>query len=462
MNVTLNCFRARSTIQSTLTLLFLAMSFQLATETSSFAMGKRRAASGPGDACDPTNYEEPTPNASAAPLNISLNPDSLRKLVINDNLSILIAANRVHIAKDQVGIARGRLFPSLNLGTLLLTAGNPTFAVANIEFLVPFLVPSRWFDFFEAKYLRQAEKLSFRLMQLNTYASALSLYFTLMSDRDLKASLHNETETLRQIEQTVESHMIVGAAPEVDFKRARAQRALAEITESKVNDLLFDEVATLRHTLVESPETQFTFEPANSAPSTAESLSVAEAVPQAIEKSLELDQMYWLEKSSRVERWKKVFGFMSSSSLATSQANPTSMAFNNLHMSAGFSLGFDYFPSISLTNHNIYEQQLRQKEVKAELSETIESALNQLHEAEFRIVLANSAFNDSVEVFKAKWAGYQLGTESIFSVLETRSLQRQSEVELLRAKNQLNLLRVILHRVMVTDQFEKIEGCTAF
>src|SRR4051812_45402677 len=50
---------------------------------------------------------------------LRLNPETLRKQLLENNLSIIQALNQVHDAKDQVSVARGNLLPSLNLGALL-------------------------------------------------------------------------------------------------------------------------------------------------------------------------------------------------------------------------------------------------------------------------------------------------------------------------------------------------------
>jgi multidrug efflux system outer membrane protein len=431
----------------------------LAQSTDAHAW-RRRVPRPDTSACDPTVAPEST-GTEPTDVAVEINPETLRNRILHSNVSLMIQANKVHQAKDQINIARGRLFPSINLGTLLLTGGGPTFALGAVEFLLPFLLPTRWFEFFQAKHLMRAEKVAYRILKVNMYASASSLYYQVLNDQDLKRILRVETDHLRKIQSLVESQYQAGISPIEDLERARAQRALAEINESKVQDLVIQEIATLRHLLAEKTTAEFTLQPTVLPMTYAEELGQEKTETLALEKSLELEQMIHLRSSARLEKWKKIFGFLSKSTLSNS--NPSAgMSFSNLIGGMGFNFGFDYFPSIRLTQHNLQELSLRAEEVKYESNKTVETAMKQITEAMRRYDLARSAEVDATHVFQTKLSLYELGVETLFSALESRALLRQAQVEALQATTQVNVLRVSLNRILLADEFEKIEECAAF
>ncbi len=79
-----------------------------------------------------------------------VNPASLKDELFRNGTSVLQAAVMVQKARDQVSLERANLLPSLNLGALLFSSGQPTFFLSTIQVLVPFLLPGHWFQLAES------------------------------------------------------------------------------------------------------------------------------------------------------------------------------------------------------------------------------------------------------------------------------------------------------------------------
>ena len=252
-----------------------------------------------------------TPATTNSPETIVLEPATIRDQLFHGNKSVLLAVNRVHKAKDEVNIARARLLPSINLGAILATGSTPGFFLSSVEFLLPFLVPSKWFDYYAVKDLLKAELVALRLMKLNTYASTYSLYYSLLTDSSLYEILNSEANDLSAIETNVEHSYQLGLATEEDLNRARGQASLAKINLSKVSDLISIDRASMRHALGLSTETQISWTAAEVAKSDWEGRHIKEALEHAVVISPEAEQLHHLQSAAKKYSWSKLFGFLS-------------------------------------------------------------------------------------------------------------------------------------------------------
>ena len=154
-------------------------------------------------ACRMEDAEKVTYDAAcskgAAPFNgnqFDLTPETMAAQLFNKNSSILLGINRVHQSKDELNIARASLLPSLNLSTLLYSSMSSTFTVSAVEVLFPFLVPGNWIKLKESKYLYKAQLKATQTIQLNTLASALSVYSSILADRNLLSVYQDEITDL--------------------------------------------------------------------------------------------------------------------------------------------------------------------------------------------------------------------------------------------------------------------------
>jgi len=62
-----------------------------------------------------------------------------------------------------VNLARASLLPSINLGFGATLGDSYSFALANVSFLLPFLLPSKWFDVKKSERLLEPKAIPFML-----------------------------------------------------------------------------------------------------------------------------------------------------------------------------------------------------------------------------------------------------------------------------------------------------------
>ena len=396
------------------------------------------------------------------PDHFNLNPESLRIQILESNLPLEGALNRVKDAKDKVSFARANLLPSVSLGGVLNLTSLPTFMLSSVQFLLPFLMPSNWFSLFEEKNIFEAEKISYKVMQLNTYSQALSLYFTVLSDQQKLVVYQQQAQDLKQMESILEEQrQDFGIVSKDDVEHAQAQAQLSELQASHMTELVIQELAALRNVLNLPLSTQLILDSGAIPASSSETGNIQDAINQAELVSPELSQIQFLVAAAKNERWSRSFGFLGSAALGSqvSASSSTPASFSNIRASGSMSIGLGIFPTIQLSSRNIQEIQLQDAEVRRQTTQVFEASLKSMLEVKKQFSLASDAEQEMADVYQGKKEQYDLGLCSYMTVLLTRTQMTSATLARIQAATDLNLLRTTLHRALITEQFSQIKGC---
>lgn len=416
----------------------------------------------------PASLPSPLPRN---PSQITIDPTTLRERVLDENIPILLSMNQVHQAKVQMAVTRGNLLPSVNMGMVLSVMAGPSFALAMVEFLVPFLLPSRWFDYFQQKDLVEAEKEAYHALELSTYASAVSIYYTHLADIALKEiALKEYADLEKTYDLLIKQDTVLGNVSQSDIQTARSQFKLSEAKVARLEQLLIDERSQIRQALSLPIETQIDFAPSFVAPSTWEQTDIRSAVTQALKVAPESKQLVYLIAAAKKGKWSKVFAFINSASVSTSSFGGggrgngggfgnSSVSFDNLSVSQNVNFGFAYFPAIQLAQKNVEAIQLRQRELVVDNTQVLEKVILSIKQAIHRYEAAKRAEEDFQKVYETAMTRYELGMESLFNALLKRRDVTAAAAEKVAAESNINLLRVTLNRALLLDEFSLIPGC---
>jgi len=388
---------------------------------------------------------------------VVIDPNSLQKLLFEGNTSVLTGINRIHQSKEQVNIARGNLFPSMNLGSMISMSGGG-FSLSSIEFLLPFLLPSKWFDYFQIKNLLDADAIALQILKVNQYASALSLYETILGDHLIADVLRLEAQDLTEMETYVEKAYQVGVGSSDDLNMARGQAGLARVNFSKVKTLLATEKAALRHALGIDIDKTLSLASQEIPSSEWENRDLKTAIEEAKSRSLETKQIQFLGNAAKNAVWSKVFAFISGSSFRASASG--SSIFSNLSLNESVGIGFAYFPSIRLSQLNENAIQIRQTEVNLEIAEILEKILTTIDETAQRVKMAEQSSTAYYEAYIDRLQQYKVGIAPLAPALQARIFYRTATLETISSRVQLMLSRITLHRALLTDSFSNIQGCS--
>lgn len=394
------------------------------------------------------------------PPRVQLTPQILRQRLLESNLSILQEYQRVYQAKSTINIARGQLLPSLNLGVAANFQGGGFF-LSTVSLLLPFLVPSNWFNYQESKYLFEAEKYSYYLLKLNLYASAYSTLTTMTGDRELRKVLQQQYENLSKIQEMIQLRHDFGIQTSSDLTQAKAQTQLAFIQLAQVDKLLIEEENSLKAFLALPIETQIDFNDFDVPPSPFEEKTPTETLDYALKVSPEYGQVGQLISASQAGKWSKAFAFMNSSALSISADDHRSLSFSNLRADANFNFNWGIFPAISLTQSIIQELQFRKEEIKVEQGRIIASDLGIIAQVKLQLAQAVQAEEGLNKVLQEQTMNYNLGLTDLLHILDTQNAVTQAATARVQSRMELSNLRINLHRIMLSEEFSKIQPCKA-
>lgn len=388
-----------------------------------------------------------------------VNPNSMQKQLFSNNMSLKIALNNVQNSKLNVNLARAKLFPTLDLGVLLSSVISQNFVAATVSFLFPFLIPSNWSTLKQEKNLFEADKSSYKALQLNILGNSLSLYYLSLMDQKVKNSIEAQVAVLYKLYTILKNQSdILGNVTSQDLDLALASWQESKIRVSKLEILLAQERTEMRTVLGLPLNTEIKFEDHVLSPSAFEDKSPSEIAEYAYLVSPEALQLNSLVKAAKSGKFAKFFGFISSASLS-GNATEESSAFHNLKASGGFKFGVDSFVNIKIANNSIDAISLRVSELKLENEKVSEIITDTLDEVLIQQQLSESALNSRVNVYQGQKRQFDLGLISLQTLLQTESQLTDAKISKLKTEGDLIMQRLLLKRLVIEDDFAKIKGC---
>lgn len=390
---------------------------------------------------------------------LALNPTTIQKQ-LSKNTQVMLGLNQVHQAKDEVNIARGNLLPSLNLGGLLSFSGGG-FVLSAIDFLVPFLVPSNWSNFYTQKSLFESEKLSYKVIQLNTLSSALSMYYTVLSDYQVQTIYQQQYLDLQEIYELQKRKSSTGTVPVSDLLQTQAQAQMAGVRASQLTEMNRQEIASIRKAMALPLSTNITLDFVDAKPSPWEFESASSTIRKVNDVSVELQQFRYLVKAAKDQVWSKKFGWINGATIGSRSVNGANATFSNVTASGSINLGFALYPTIQLSQDQMREIEIQYRDIGLENTRIVESALASLIEAKQQLDLSTQAENQMARVYQIRVQEYDQGTETLTNVLFARNQMAESSVARIKSNLDVNLQRSLLQRALLASDYANIHGCSS-
>ena len=396
-----------------------------------------------------------TTSALAGPT-VTINASVLRKTYLSRNIQVARALNEVNIAKAQVSQARMSLLPAVNLGAVL--GGGQSFMLNSIQVLLPFLLPSNWLNLRENQYLLNAQGSAYYLAQLNGYASAYSLYATIVGDIKLRSALENQYNVYQTIEEQLRIPAEQGIIRREDYLQAQAQTQMARVQLSQVQELVKREKAAIRQMLGLPLTTEILFETNRVQASPFEDMSTTGLLAKVQARAPEVAQLNSLLQAGKTATWKAAFSFLSGASMSSTR-DPMG-GFTNAKGLGTLDWGFGYFPTIEISNLNLRDIQLQRQQLNYDQGQLVEVNLLSLKDAKVQYEASSAAERNLKEVYDAELLRYQQGIISIIDLLQIGTNQINAIMARIKASTSIDTIRINLHRMTLSDQFQYIPNCT--
>ena len=118
------------------------------------------------------------------------------------NYSVQSEFESVYQAKKRVKVAIGGLLPRVSVSNVFsFFRGNPLDSIEIVGNLVPFIFPSNWFAWKEAKSLYKAERISYAAMRGNEMNTVQGLYYNILRTKELQTKLSEQVSWLISVRQ---------------------------------------------------------------------------------------------------------------------------------------------------------------------------------------------------------------------------------------------------------------------
>lgn len=418
-----------------------------------------------------TTTASPSPTPSVSPSPVEVTPDFLRTQMLRGDYSVLVGLKQLFQAKTSLAAARASLFlPGAKLGAIFDPTSSPaSFAMNSVSVLLPFLVPSNWFAEKASAHMLESEKDSYYLLELNEYASAYSIYETIVNDLDIEQALQENYNALaaiaNRLQQKADSFVPVDKTDLLNAAQAAEQ---AEGQLSKMQETIEQEKAALTVVLgLPLADLQFS-NPVHIAESELETQAPEQLLTQALNIAPERDQINQLVAAQKDQKWSDVFAFVNTAELdfgtGTSSSSSTSSggtgsAFGNFAFEGDVSFGFASFPTYLLDKEKIATIALQLQNLKNTEASEIQSALASISAAKYQVGLYTDAEAKAVQVLDTEGNQYFLGNRDLVDVLQAVSAVVSANMSRINAQADLDTQRINLNRILLADEFAQLPKC---
>lgn len=386
-----------------------------------------------------------------------LNPLSLRKELLENNFNVLYGANSVRQSRLQVDNARNALLPSLNLG--FVAYGPQGAALAAVDFLLGFLVPSKWFQLEQQKENLRAEEQAYYILKLNQYNSGLNMYYGLSSDMQLRNFLVEQINDAQELEILAEEALQEGFGTEIDLEQASAQVSQSRSDYLQVQTLLENQIAQLKMAMGFRQEQEFYIDYVELSPSKLERMTEKKAFETAFWNSPELKQVNHLLEASQKNIWSSVFGFVGQSTVSGAMGAPGSSAFDGLGGRGQLNLGFTQITQFKLAKAQRDRIAIRKRELMYDMERVVYTALRQLALAQDAVEEAQFSLEQQESIYNKQKEFYLDGRLGFSELLQTRQRMQRAKLAEVQSRASLQILRASLLRMGRESIYYDITGC---
>jgi len=228
------------------------------------------------------------------------------------NFTLEQNAENVFRSRQQMKSAIGNLLPKLNAGTVLgFATGSPEVFVGAIGDLAPFLFPSNWFQFKEAKELYSAEKKSYASMRGNILNGVEGLLYVHLRNVSLVNLLSLQIEWLNMILENVKMKEEAGTVPQGTSELFEMKIGAIALDLEQLN-LFVQEESTQIASAVNLPvQSSIVISPASLPDLSQSALQASDScVAFASKNSLELTSLDFMIKASKYQTEERMWSFL--------------------------------------------------------------------------------------------------------------------------------------------------------
>ena len=388
---------------------------------------------------------------------ITVSEQNLADLLFKGNTDIAETMNQILQAKESVNVARGELLPSIDLDLVNSFTSAPFFQANSISCLVPFLFPSKWYDYHAAKDNYKAAVDGLYATKLNAYAEAYTLAVRIQADHTMADTMKDQRDWVNNYVMELKTQADVGLASRDDLLKGELEAGQADVASSKASELVARERAAFRRLLGLEINQDFVIAVAAPGPATFETMSISESVDQAVERAVERDQLDDLIAGAKANVRSAEWAFLQGCS-GDQGANGTSASSTGFGVDQRYQvgIGFGYWPRVKIAKDKLDALRIRQEELRLEFGKNIETTLTSLGETSKQVEYASADVNVAETLLKEQMAYFEAGKGSAKDILVTYRDVTDARLTAISSAADLAGHRITLQRLALDDRFFQI------
>lgn len=389
---------------------------------------------------------------------VSVTPENLETFLFAGSTDIARSMNNVQRAKNQVEVARGDLIPSLNLNLIAVITNPPMFMVSSVSCLVPFLFPSKWYEFSAAKKTAVAEAAGLEITKLNAYAAAYTLLSRFAGDETVYRLMNEQYLHLERYVAGLQAQYELGLISQADIHLSDLELSRMRGELARLSENMDVQRAALRKMLGFSLDQKFNVAFSEEGASRIEDSAATQAtLLQVYDRAPERRQLELLYEAADSHVSASSWAFLAGCSGSQGNFGPTDsgQAFTQ-STSVGIGIGYGFFPKVSLAKRSRDEIVIRQKEMVLELGRVLESTQKSIQSLKTRMNESVRGLQIAERLLTEQTQLAELGKASVKNVLDAFSAVARAKIELAASKTALEGHRITLKRTALEGRFLKV------
>ncbi|MCC7440239.1 MAG: hypothetical protein IT285_01315 [Bdellovibrionales bacterium] len=247
--------------------------------------------------------------------------EDLYRRVRSQTYETRLGVERLYQANEDIKAARGRLVPGLSVGTVLSAidifsgAGVMSIVTTLVGSLMPFIFPSQWYELDRSKALYESEVYSYRALVANQMNLVESLYYGILRDQYYLERQEEFTGFLRRYHEEMKLREEMGLVRPGTSLAFRNFLLANESDKQQLRTMLRIQYAILSRGIGLSPRNGIRALAQGAAPrvENAEPLHENEVAARILAASIELKQLYYMQRAAVLQKKAVTWSFINPS-----------------------------------------------------------------------------------------------------------------------------------------------------
>jgi outer membrane protein TolC len=294
------------------------------------------------------------------------------------------------------------------------------------------------------------------ITRLNAYSVASALLVRVKGDVETLRIVSESVGGLDEYVKSLDMQSTIGLVPHADVLRGQVELGRISSDMIRMKEAIADEYAALRKMLGFSLDQKFDIEAGDDTESRYESQAATSVLmTEMYNRALERTQLEYLHQAALSGVNEARWAFLGGCTGNSTSISPGTTGTGAFAVSTGLSIsiGFGYFPTISIAKRNVTDIEIREKELQLEIGRQLETVLADIEGEKTRLANAMQAEAAAQALLNEQNYLLDLGRVTVRERLDAITALGRARSEVVSARTTLAGHRITLKRVALEGRF---------